>query len=181
MTFNTLIKFFQRCFLRTMQTSVKNDDDILDDIKNEEKKNLYLGKSEDNIDLLNDIEELKSFVPADLHYPNFRQIEASAVPNAIMKSQLPTPSGKEWDAICKKYNLPKPVKVDNVMSEVILPDGWKLEKDNSDPFGRIMFIKTDDDVIIGKVFIKNTGYDYYGYISFNIDNLIKLGIMSKSD
>ena len=106
-------------------------------------------------------------------------MEEKAVNEALMKGTIPTPSGDNWKAIQKKYNLPDPIKVDSVQSEVKLPPGWTFKVNKRDV--RHMTIMDHEGKKVGSVFLKQTPYDYYGSVNFDTDRLKELGIDNKSD
>lgn len=103
--------------------------------------------------------------------------EKQAVLAALKASRIPTPSGASWEAIQTHYSLPPPVRADNVQSKVTLPPGWTVKKDPNDYYGRCCIITDHDGVKVGRTFLKNTGYDYYGSTSFNKERLKELGIL----
>lgn len=103
--------------------------------------------------------------------------EKAAVKDALVNQRIPIPNGKYWDAIKEHYHLPEPVPVDKVQAKVVLPPGWKVEKDTKDVYGRCCIIYDHEHVVIGRTFLKNTGYDYYGSTNFEKDRLKELGIM----
>lgn len=84
---------------------------------------------------------------------------------------------KEWNAIKTHYGLENETKIDNVQYKVCLPPGWKIERNESDVYGRCCIIYDQDKVQVGSTFLKNTIYDYYGYTSFNEVRLKELGIL----
>lgn len=104
--------------------------------------------------------------------------EHSAVQGALQNNRIPTPSGREWDAICRKYPNVTSEKHDIVQSSVQLPPGWTVKEDPDDPYGRSCVIRDHEGQRVGGTFLKDSGYDYYGYTYFNKDRLVELGIPS---
>lgn len=106
-------------------------------------------------------------------------MEKHAVKKAKESNHMPTPEGEEWKAIVSHYKLPPIEQVDDVMSKVTLPNGWKTCIDENDPYKRNVLIKDENNERIGSYFLKNTGYDYYGHTSFDRKKLVEKGIMKK--
>jgi hypothetical protein len=77
---------------------------------------------------------------------------------------IPTPSGPEWEALKTRYGLPDPAKVDTVKSKVTLPPGWSIRTSKDDP--RHKSVVDESGNAMGTVFIKDSGYDYYGHTRF---------------
>jgi len=103
-------------------------------------------------------------------------MEKSAVTNALKNNLMPSPTGEEWDAICAKYSEARSEKVDKVLSNVTLPNGWTRKLDEDDEYGRCTIIYDDTNTKVGSTFLKNTPYDYRGYTFFDADRLKELGI-----
>jgi len=97
--------------------------------------------------------------------------------SAAKSYKMPNPEGKEWDAIKSHYQLPKPTKVDYLLSMVTLPPGWSMVPDTNDPYERCSIIKDHECKDVGMVFLKNTSYDYHGYTEFYDSRLQELGIL----
>lgn len=102
--------------------------------------------------------------------------EKYAAIDARNHHQIPTPSGKLWEAIQKHYDLPEPETVDSVLSKIKLPDGWKMSADPEDVYNRYSIITDHEGRKVGMTFLKNTGYDYNGYTLFYVQRLQELGI-----
>ena len=101
------------------------------------------------------------------------QFELASVSWAIKKNFMPTPSGPMWDCLKEKYNLPEPKMLDKVLSEVILPEGWKVKSQPYD--ARHCEILDKNDNKIGNYFLKITPYNYYGNIFFCKEKLTEFG------
>ncbi len=52
-----------------------------------------------------------------------------------------------------------------VLIETFLPQGWKLVQRQRDP--RFRSLENEKGKNIATIFLKDTGYDYYGYVSLN--------------
>jgi len=103
--------------------------------------------------------------------------EKCALNEMIERSRMPTPTGNSWTAIMSHYNLPKPAKIDDVLSHVTLPPGWTVKKDEMDIHGRRCTIFDHKNNPVGSTFLKSTYYDCYGRCSFDEDRLKQLSIL----
>lgn len=112
---------------------------------------------------------------------NIEYREQQAVENALKANRVPSINKTDnWDAIKKFYKLPDEKQIDSVLFEIVLPDKWTIKLDNNDPYKRCCIIYDHENNEIGGIFLKDTGYDYYGYTTFNEDRLLELGIITKS-
>jgi len=102
--------------------------------------------------------------------------EKARADTARVSRRMPTPSGPLWNAIKYHYGLPDPKHIDCVLSEVTLPDGWKMEADPDDPCRRKTVIIDREGRTVGYVFLKDTFYDRYGSTNFCKKRLQELGI-----
>ena len=80
--------------------------------------------------------------------------EKAAVREMLAGSRIPTPSGSDWDAIVARYRLPAAQRIDEVQSRVTFPPGWKIEKDNTDTYGRCCIIYDHEGQKVGSTFLK---------------------------
>ena len=93
--------------------------------------------------------------------------EKYAVDVALKNSQMPTPRGDVWRTIKEHYKLPDPQRIDNVLSMVTLPAGWRNVKNPDDPYGRSTDIFDEQNRKVGGTFLKDTPYDRVGYTTFD--------------
>ena len=98
----------------------------------------------------------------------------------LRKGYIPTPDSKPgslWNAIAEYYKLPALKPVDDVLSQTVLPPGWKIKPDVCDSHGRWCIIYDHEGQAIGQTFLKKTSYEYKGYTVLFKDRLQAIGVI----
>ena len=94
----------------------------------------------------------------------FVEMEKNAVNNMGISGNvtIPIPADTERKLMMEK-GLIFGDKIDNVLINCTLPNNWKISVPQNDEDHRVRFIVDENLKPIIRIFLKNTGYDYYGY------------------
>ena len=88
------------------------------------------------------------------------KMEAIAASAANTKSLIPTPSDEDRKTL-ENMGVVFLEKFDKVLTQVKLPEDW-YSKPQTDRRHTKYFRKSDEKEVMS-TFLKNSGYDYYGY------------------
>jgi len=86
---------------------------------------------------------------------------------------IPNPSSEEWNIIMNYYKLPEPILIDCVLTKVVFPDGWKIDRHPLDYKNCHFIIYDANHIEVGYIYMSNNWDGYFGNTTFKKDYIQK--------